>query len=214
MGWALSFHKSPNSPARFPHGVCCGAAASADNVNKAGLDKVKGQKGASTMAGSSFGGLGGLGGALGGLMGGLARSGLVPKDTPEGQVLNAQTELADLQRQETELLVEIGKAAYAANPSACPQDAKLRLIAQNMAAASAALGQASEAQREADAARAAQEAAATRAECGHKNPDDVRYCQDCGRKLGETQARMCAECGAQLAPGARFCGGCGAKQGL
>ncbi|MDR0416684.1 MAG: hypothetical protein LBH76_05105, partial [Propionibacteriaceae bacterium] len=74
------------------------------------------------MASDPFGALSGLGGALGGLVGGLARSGLVPKDTPEGKLLGAQTELSDLRRKEAELLNEIGRQAYEANPQAWPQD--------------------------------------------------------------------------------------------
>ncbi|GHU81905.1 hypothetical protein FACS189415_1250 [Bacteroidia bacterium] len=70
------------------------------------------------MANDVFGGLGNLGG-LGGILGGIAKS-VVPKDTPEGKLLNAQRDFADLQRQESELLLEIGKAAYAQNPSAWP----------------------------------------------------------------------------------------------
>ena len=75
------------------------------------------------MANDLFGGLGGLGnlgGALGGLMGGLAKSGLVPKDTPEGKLLAAQSELSDYQKQESELLLEIGRQAY--ERTSCQED--------------------------------------------------------------------------------------------
>ena len=59
---------------------------------------------------------GGLGGALGGLVGGLANSGLVPKDTPEGKLFAAQSELSGLQKQEADILAEIGRQAYGQNP--------------------------------------------------------------------------------------------------
>ena len=77
---------------------------------------------------------GGLGGALGGLVGGLANSGLVPKDTPEGKLFAAQSELSGLQKQEADILAEIGRQAYGQNPDAWPQSNKLKLIQSNIAA--------------------------------------------------------------------------------
>ena len=93
------------------------------------------------MANDLFGNLGNLGGILGG----LAKS-VVPKDTPEGKLLAAQTELSDLQKQESDIFLEIGKQAYAQNPSAWPQDSKLKLIQQNIASAQAVLNEAKAAQ--------------------------------------------------------------------
>ena len=84
-----------------------------------------------------FGDLGNFGGALGGLMGGLAKSGLVLQDTPEGKLLAIQSELADLQKQEAEILREIGRQAYQQNPSAWPQHTKLQLLQQDFVAAAA-----------------------------------------------------------------------------
>ena len=165
------------------------------------------------MANDLFGGLGNLGGALGGLMGGLAKSGLVPKDTPEGKLLAAQTELTDLKKQENDILLEIGREAYEGNPSAWPQDAKLKLIRQNIASAEATLSDAQAAQEQADAAKAAEDAKGRCPECGFKNPEGIKFCQECGQKLGEASKSFCTTCGAELAPGIRFCGECGARQG-
>ncbi|MDR0380752.1 MAG: zinc ribbon domain-containing protein [Oscillospiraceae bacterium] len=162
------------------------------------------------MANDLFGGLGNLGGALGGLMGGLAKSGLVPKGTPEGKLLAAQTEVSDLQKQESELLLEIGRQAYKQNPSAWPQDAKLKLIRQNLTAAGAALDEAKQAQEAAEAAKKAADAVGRCPECGHKNPEGVRFCQECGTSLTAAGPKHCTACGAELAPGTRFCGSCGA----
>jgi len=156
------------------------------------------------MANDLFGGLGGLGG----LLGGLAKS-VVPKDTPEGRLLNAQSELADLQKQETEILLDIGRQAYQQNPSAWPQDGKLSLIRQNIASAQATLNEAKAAQEEAEAAKAAEDAKGRCPECGHKNPDGMKFCQECGASL-VTGPKHCASCGAELATGTRFCGTCGA----
>ena len=160
------------------------------------------------MAGNLFG----LGDALSGLVGGLAKSGLVPTDTPEGKLLNAQSSLSDLQKQETNLLIEIGKAAYDQNPSAWPQDAKIKLIRQNIAAAQATFAEAQQAQKTAEAAKAAEDAKGRCSECGHKNPDGVNFCQECGASLAPAAARHCTSCGAELAAGVRFCGSCGSKQ--
>jgi hypothetical protein len=156
---------------------------------------------------------GGLGGALGGLMGGLAKSGLVPKDTPEGKLLAAQSELSDLQKQEAELLLEIGRQAYEQNPSAWPQDAKLKLIQQNLTAAQATLDEAKQAQEADEAEKKAADAVGRCPNCGHKNPEGVKFCQECGTPLAAAGPKHCTSCGAELAAGTRFCGECGARQG-
>ncbi len=152
---------------------------------------------------------GGLGGALGGLMGGLAKSGLVPKDTPEGKLLAAQSELSELQQQQSEIFMEIGRQAYQQNPSAWPQDAKLQLLQQNIAAAEATLNETKRVQDEAEAAKNAIESASRCPSCGYQNTEGIKFCQECGSKLG---ASFCTECGAELAAGTRFCGECGARQ--
>jgi hypothetical protein len=159
------------------------------------------------MANDLFGGLGGLGG----LLGVLAKS-VVPKDTPEGKLLNAQSELADLQKQESDILLEIGKQAYAQNPTAWSQHSKLQLIQQNIATAQATLNDAKTAQEQAEAAKAAEDAKGRCNECGHKNPDGVKFCQECGTPLAAQGPKHCTSCGAELAPGTRFCGECGGKQ--
>ena len=163
------------------------------------------------MANDLFGDLGNLGG-LGNIFGGLAKN-VVPKDTPEGKLLNAQSDLADLQKQESELLLEIGKQAYGQNPAAWPQDAKLKLIAQNIAAAQTALDEAKAAQEQAEAVKAAEDAKGRCPSCGHKNDDGVKFCQECGSPLAASGPKHCTSCGAELAAGIRFCGECGANQG-
>ena len=158
------------------------------------------------MTSDLFGGLGNLGGLFGGIM-----KSVTPKDTPEGKLLAAQSDLADLQQQESDLLVEIGRQAYAQNPSAWPQDAKLKLIQQNIAAAQSTLTGAQQAQQQADAAKAAEDARGRCPNCGAKNPDGVKFCQECGSPLAGGKTH-CTSCGAELAPGTRFCGTCGARQ--
>jgi hypothetical protein len=158
-----------------------------------------------------FGGLSNLGN-LGGSLGGIAKS-VVPRDTPEGKLLAAQSELSDLQKQESELLLEIGQQAYDRNPGEWPQDAKLKLIRENIAAAQGTLDEAKTAQEQAEATKAAEDAKGRCPSCGHKNPDGVKFCQECGTPLAAACTKHCTSCGAELAAGTRFCGECGARQG-
>ena len=161
------------------------------------------------MASDLFGGLGNLSGALGGIVSGLAKSGFAPANDPAVKMINAQSEIADLQKQEAEILVEIGRSAFELNPSAWPQADKLILIRANMAAAEEKLN-ALKAEQEAEKqAQEAEEALGRCPSCGHGNPNGVNFCQECGGKLG---AIFCVGCGKELTPGTRFCGTCGAKQ--
>ncbi len=152
--------------------------------------------------------LGGLGNLLGGGFG-KALSGLMPQDAPETKLFKASSELGDLQKQEAEILAEIGRQAFQQNPNAWPQADKLRLIQSNIAAAQQTLDDAKRVQEEADAAKAADDAAGRCPACGTKNPEGVKFCQECGGKLG---ASFCSSCGAEMVPGTRFCGDCGAAQ--
>ena len=43
--------------------------------------------------------------------------------------------------------------------------------------------------------------------CGHPNPDDARFCGECGQSLA--QELHCAECGAAANPDQKFCTACG-----
>ncbi len=47
--------------------------------------------------------------------------------------------------------------------------------------------------------------------CGNENEPSVKFCSECGTKLGEAQPSHCTQCGAELKPGVKFCGGCGAR---
>ena len=44
--------------------------------------------------------------------------------------------------------------------------------------------------------------------CGHRNPPNAKFCQDCGAKQG---AAKCANCQSDLPPDAKFCNECGQK---
>ena len=162
------------------------------------------------MANDLFGGLGNLGGALGGLMSGLAKSGLAPADDPGVKLITAQSEVSDLRAQETELLIEIGRQAFSQSPGAWPQAERLNLVRANMAAAEDKLAALKAEQEAAQRAKDEEDAKGRCPACGHGNPDGVKFCQECGAKLG---ASFCVSCGEELQPGIRFCGACGARQG-
>ncbi len=168
------------------------------------------------MANDLFGNLGNLGGNLGGLVKGL--SSFMPQDDPAAKMMNAQSQVSDLRKQEQELYAEIGKKAVAMyGLDAFGETAdKLRLVQSNLQTATNELN-AQKAQQEAakaeeDARRQAEEAAAAAfrcPSCGYDNPEGTKFCQECGAKIG---ASVCISCGASLQPGTRFCGECGARQ--
>ena len=45
--------------------------------------------------------------------------------------------------------------------------------------------------------------------CGYDNPDDAKYCINCGREIDKSN--VCKHCGAQLADDAVFCTNCGSR---
>ncbi|MCC8026666.1 MAG: zinc-ribbon domain-containing protein [Clostridium sp.] len=154
-------------------------------------------------------GLGNIGG-LGGIVKGITN--FMPADDPNTQLLKLQSEVSDLKSQETGLYTEIGRAAvekYGLDAFSDVAD-RMKLIQANLAAAEAKL---QEAKGEAEAReKAEKEALAGRTcpQCGHENPEGVKFCQECGAKLGG-QGTPCPSCGAQNPPGVKFCQECGTK---
>ena len=159
-------------------------------------------------------------GSLGGLMKGL--SGLMPQDDPKTQLFKLQTEVSDLQKQETDLYAEIGKAAVEQHglDSFGETAQKLQLIQANLAAAQQKLSEAQAAEEERKRAEEAAAAERRRAElaareertcpdCGTENPEGTKFCQECGAKLG--QKNTCPSCGTANPMGVKFCQECGTK---
>lgn len=150
-------------------------------------------------------------GGLGGLMKGL--SGFMPQDDPNVILMNAQTEVGDLKTQESAVYMEIGKLAFAQNPNAFPeQKNKLQLIQANLSAAEAKLNTKQQEIKAAEQAKKAAEARLSCPNCGANNPEGVKFCQECGTKLGAAKA-FCTGCGQENPPGTRFCGNCGNQMG-
>ena len=158
-----------------------------------------------------FGGLGG--GGLGDMLGGLTK--LMPQDDPNVKTFNAQKELADLQKQEADIYIEVGKKVFEQNGGAAfPAEAdKLRLIQSNIIAAKEKLSASETEAKAAEEAKEQADAARTCPECGSFNPEGVNFCQECGTKLGAPAKVFCGQCGMENPPGTKFCGGCGARIG-
>lgn len=160
------------------------------------------------MGDNPFGGLGNLmGGGLG-----KALSGIMPEGT-EKDMLKASSDVSELKAQEKQLLAEIGKTAYEQNPDGWPQSEKLKLVRMNLAEAERIMKKAEVDQQQAEAAQAAVDASLTCPSCSFRNPEGVKFCQECGSKLQTDAPAICPSCNAKLEPGTRFCGECGANIG-
>ena len=147
-------------------------------------------------------------GGFGGLMKGL--SSFMPQDDPDVKLMKAQSDLHDLQNQETELYAEIGKQSLLRNSGQFPElESRLKLVQANLSEAQVGLEAVQREKTKTEQAQRQTEEQCTCPECGHRNLEGVKFCQECGAKLG---ASNCRACGAALSPGTRFCGECGAKQ--
>ncbi len=146
-------------------------------------------------------------GGFGSLFKGL--SGFMPQDDPDVKIMTAQSDLSDLRKKELELYAEIGKKALAAGGQFPELENKLKLVETNIAEAEQKLSGAQAEKDAKDSAKLAEEEALTCPSCGNINPEGVKFCQECGTKLGVLK---CSKCSAILTPGTRFCGECGTKQ--
>ena len=147
---------------------------------------------------------------LGGLVKGLTS--IMPQDDPNTQFLKTQSEVSDLQKQENDLYIEIGKAAVAQYGLESFGEAadRMKLIKANLSAAQAKLQEAQSAKEQKEKAEKEALAGRTCPGCGHENPEGIKFCQECGGKLGVAKT-TCPACGAENPTGTRFCGGCGAR---
>ena len=160
-----------------------------------------------------IGEMGVLGDILGGMMSGLAGSGLVPQNNPDGKLLTAQSEMFKLKKQEVELLLEVGRQAYEQNPSAFPQDEKLKIIQASMAEAQAEIDKANQEKEQAQQEQQEEspagdkprstptkediDAAYIKAASAFDTPD-TRICKKCETRIRDLKMTVCFYCGEPL----------------
>lgn len=160
------------------------------------------------MAEDLFGGLG----KLGGLMKGL--SSFMPQDDPNTKIFNAQNELNELKQRELELYAEIGKRVIK-EVSTLPEFAEiideLHSNREKQQKIADKLRQAEEEKKEKELREEEQRASLTCPNCDTINPENFKFCQECGTKLGIALKSLCPQCGTKNPPQTRFCGECGCK---
>lgn len=142
---------------------------------------------------------------FGGLFKGL--SSFMPQDDPNTKLFTMGNELNDLQQQETQLYAAIGKRVFAdisKDPAYSDVIMELQSIQRKI----------TEIQGQLKAAQDEKAAMEKRAEalrcpdCSTENPEGVKFCKECGAKLGTS---ACNQCGMVNPPQTRFCGECGNK---
>lgn len=148
---------------------------------------------------------------FGGLLKGL--SSFMPQDDPNVKLMNAQSSLSDLKKQKNDVYAQIGQRALQqyGNGFCTDLTSKLERIDAEMEELQATLNKA---QAEKERIEAEQKAAAEKAtcpNCGTRNPDGLKFCQECGSRLGIVTKITCPGCGFVNEAGTRFCGECGTR---
>jgi len=160
------------------------------------------------MADNIFNSLNGLGGLMKGF------SSFMPQEDPETKVYQAMSELNELQQNEIQLYAEIGKKVYLSISNQPDYSDMVNELEQNQlkqAKVQEKLKAAEQEKNEQQKAKEEQLEARTCPQCLNVNPEDVKFCQECGAKLGQTSQSVCPKCGVKNPPQTRFCGECGTK---
>lgn len=149
-------------------------------------------------------------GGFGGLMKGLGA--FMPQDDPNTKIFTLQNELNDLQERETNLYAQIGRKLYG---SVC-NNPEYSAIVSEMGGIQARLNQAKEelktVQDEKEKKEKQEEELrrqSTCPECGTAFEPGIKFCNECGCKLGMPANLVCPECGCGNPPETKFCGECG-----
>lgn len=86
---------------------------------------------------------------------------------------------------------------------------QLKLVQSNLSAQQKKLEDIKAEKDKIDEAKRAVEEESTCPSCAFRNPVGVKFCQECGTKLGVK--KFCPSCGESVVQGTKFCGGCGAR---
>jgi DNA repair exonuclease SbcCD ATPase subunit len=138
----------------------------------------------------------------------------MPKDDPQTKVFQVQTEISDLENREQELYVQIGKKVYASickKPEYSEIVQELTTIQRRLENARAELQRVQNEKEEKDRQEKEELLSRTCSNCDTVNPEGLKFCQECGTKLGQTEKYQCPNCSTDYLPGTRFCGECGIK---
>lgn len=151
-------------------------------------------------------------GGLGGLMKGL--SSFMPQDDPNTKIFNANNELNELQQRELELYAEIGKKVISDigdRPEFADIVSELQENQRRQVKIREVLKAAEDEKKEKERKEQEEKEALTCPNCDYVNPEGVKFCQECGTKLGAPSKSACPGCGMKNPPESRFCGECGHK---
>lgn len=139
--------------------------------------------------------------------------GLADQDDPDIALLHSKNQVQELEEKERTLYAGIGKKAMELvrdRPEFADQLQQLQAVQQELATQRRQLEQARQVKEEQERKKRETQDACTCSACGHVNAEGVKFCQECGAKLG---ALLCPGCGAKLSPGVKFCGSCGRRIG-
>lgn len=149
-------------------------------------------------------------GGLGGLMKGLGT--FMPQDDPDVKIFTLQNELNDLQERETNLYAGIGRKVYASicnNPEYSQIVTELGGVGSRLSQVKAELGTAQEEKAQKEKREEEARRQSTCPQCGAVFEAGVKFCNECGCKLGLPSDTVCPECGSSNPPETKFCGECG-----
>lgn len=155
---------------------------------------------------------------LGGLIKGMQP--LMGEEAKNDASMNAfflKTEVGELSSKRREALARIGEAVYEAHVNAGKYNefgdlyGEVENIDGLLQKKQAEARQAEQAAEEKKRAEEREREARVCRSCGAENEPGVKFCGECGAKLGAPQATCCSKCGAENAPGVKFCGECGTR---
>ena len=136
----------------------------------------------------------------------------MPKDDPNVALLQAQTEINELESKITELYAGIGEKLFSSicnNAEYSELVEEINFAKKKLENKRKELNTAQETKFEQEQKEREQLQRRTCPNCNTLNPEGVKFCQECGAKLNISTKIRCHECGAENPAGTRFCGECG-----